>query len=175
MSTHNVDLTPLPGYLEPYGTLLATLQDGSREWREELGHPDPKHIVWQAVPKGHSIGALLLHIAEVETWWIEVVCLGREFDPAEEKLYLSDEIDQYAGSWPIPPEKPISYYFDLLDRVRARTLESVKSFEPGDTVRVRSNGDSATLRWILAHVVEHDSYHGGQAVLMHENARRMAK
>jgi uncharacterized damage-inducible protein DinB len=168
-------LTPPPGYQEPYGTLLATLQDGSREWREELGNPDPKHIVWQAVPNGHSIGALLLHIAEVEVYWIEQVCLGREIDPEEAKLYMSDEIDQDNGMWPTPPEKPISYYFDILDRVRARTLESVKDFEPSDTVRERRGGNTVTLGWILAHVVEHDSYHGGQAVLMHEIARRMAK
>src|SRR4051812_38697674 len=105
------DIAPLPGYPEPFGTLLATLQDGTREWREELGDPDPQLIAWQAVPKGHSIGGVLLHIAECEAYWVENFCLGRAIDPEEAKLHMSDEIDQYGGSWPTPPEKPIAYYY----------------------------------------------------------------
>jgi uncharacterized damage-inducible protein DinB len=173
MSGPFYDLAPLLGYPEEYGTLLATLQDGTREWREELGEPDPKLIIWQAVPKGHSIGGVLLHIAEVEAYWVEEVGLGRTIDPEELKLHMSAEIDQHEGSWPIPPNEPIAYYYDILDKVRARTLESVKAFGPVDEVKTTRWG-TMTLRWILAHVVEHESYHAGQAVVLHEIGRRMA-
>lgn len=164
-------LNPVPGYGEPYGTLLATLQDGTREWREELGEPDFKAISWQAVEKGHSIGGVLLHIAEVEAYWVEVVCLGRVLPAEELKLTMSAEIDQYAGTWPTPPEKPIAAYYDILDKVRTRTLESVKAFEAPDAVRATKWG-TMTLSWILAHVIEHESYHAGQAVLLHEIWKR---
>src|ERR1022692_3103830 len=110
MSLHHFDIAPRPGYPEPYGTLLATLEDGTREWREELGEPEPELIAWQPYPKGHSIGGVLLHIAEVEAYWVEEFCLGREIDPEEAKLHMSAEIDQYAGSWPSPPAQSISYY-----------------------------------------------------------------
>jgi len=165
MSKPHYDIAPLPGYPEPYGTLLATLQDGSREWRDELGEPDPESIVWQPYPKSHSIGGVLLHIAEVEAYWIEEFSLGRTIDPEEAKLYMSAEIDQYAGSWPTPPKEPIGYYFEILEKVRTRTLESVKSFAPPETI-IEREWETTTLRWVLAHVIEHDSYHGGQAVLL---------
>jgi len=172
MSKPHYTIAPLQGYPEPYGTLLATLEDSSREWRGELWNPDQKSIIWQAVPQGHSVGAVLLHIAEVEAYWIEEVCLGRALDPEESILYMSAEIDQDAGIWPVPPEKPIEYYYDLLDKVRARTLESVKSFGAPDSV-VNTRWGTMTLSWVLAHVIEHDSYHGGQAVLLNELAKRL--
>jgi len=172
METPRFDVEPLPGYPEPYGTLLATLQDSTREWRDELGDPEPDLIVWQPYPKSHSIGAVLLHIAEVEAYWIEEFSLGRAIDPEEAKLHMSAEIDQYAGSWPTAPAEPIAYYFALLDRVRARTLESVKSFASPETA-MDSKWGATTLRWVLAHVVGHDSYHGGQAVLLKELGTKM--
>jgi uncharacterized damage-inducible protein DinB len=173
MSSTFYDIAPFPDYPQEYGTLLATLQDGTREWREELGDPDPKLIAWQAVPNGHSIGGVLLHIAEVEAYWIEEVGLGRTISPEELKLHMSAEIEQYAGCWPTPPAQPISYYYDILDKVRVRTLESVKAFGPVDDVKATKWG-TMTLRWILAHVIEHESYHAGQAVLLHEIGKRMA-
>lgn len=171
MSGYHFDVAPLPGYHDPYGILLAAMQDGTREWRGEMGDLDPKLIVWQPVPKGHSIGGVLLHIAECEAWWVEEVCLGRAIDPEEAKLHMTEEIDQYNGSWPTPPEEPMSYYYDILDRVRARTLESVKSFPAEGTVQ--AHGDTYTPAWVLSHVLQHESYHGGQAVLLQELGLRL--
>ena len=166
------DITPLPGYPEPYGTLLATLQDGTREWRTELTEPTPAEIVWQPYPKSHSIGGVLLHIAEVEAYWIEEFCVGRKIDPEEAKLHMSSEIDQYGGSWPTPPMEPLAYYYDLLDTVRIRTLESVKSFGPPESVK-ETEWDITSMRWVLAHVIGHESYHAGQAVLLAEMGKHL--
>ena len=168
------DVAPLPGYSEDYGLLLATLLDSTREWRDELGEPGVDTIVWQPCSGGYSIGGQLLHIAEVELYWIESFCLGRELDPEEMKLLMSDQIDQHRGIWPVPPAEPIAYYYGLLDNVRTRTLESVKEFEPSETVKT-SRWGTMTLRWVLAHVVEHDSYHGGQAVMLSELAKRLRR
>jgi uncharacterized damage-inducible protein DinB len=41
-------------------------------------------------------------------------------------------------------------------------------FDPIKVVVPEGSDEGATLRWILAHVVGHDSYHGGQAVLMRD-------
>jgi uncharacterized damage-inducible protein DinB len=172
MSKPHFDIAPLPCYPEPYATFLATLQDGTREWRDELGDPDPRLIVWQPYPKSHSIGGVLLHIAEVEAYWFEEFCLGRTISPEESLTYMSSEIDQYGGSWPTPPEEPIAYYYDLLDKVRARTLESFKNFPAPEFVKERE-WESTTMRWVVGHVIQHESYHAGQAVLLHEMGKRM--
>ncbi|HEY3779432.1 MAG TPA: DinB family protein [Fimbriimonadaceae bacterium] len=174
MSKPHFDIAPLPVYPEPYATLLSTLQDSSREWRDELGEPTPELIVWQPYPKGYSIGGVLLHIAEVEAYWFEEFCLGRTISPEEAQTYMSAEIDQYNGSWPSPPKEPISYYYDLLDKVRARTLETFKNF-PGPEVVHEREWETTTMRWVVAHVIGHDSYHGGQAVLLHEMGKRVRR
>lgn len=160
------DTEPLTGYVEPYGLLCAILQDGTREWRWELD-PElgPDAMVWQPFPDTHSIGAVILHIIDVEIYWLERLALGLATDQAERQLLMADEIDQDAWVWPAPPREPLSWYFELHDRIRARTLENIKRWPPADEERSRGE-DTFTYRWVLGHVIQHESYHGGQAVLL---------
>jgi uncharacterized damage-inducible protein DinB len=160
------DANPLPGYPEPYGLLGAILQDGTREWRAELDPDLPAEaIAWQPHPETHSIGAVILHIIGVEVSWIERFALGLPADPDETKLFMDEEIDQDSWVWPIPPGEPLSWYFELHDRIRSRTLENLKRLPPADEVR-KSQSGGCTYRWIIGHVIQHESYHGGQAVLL---------
>ena len=161
-----IDAEPLAGYEEPYGLLCAILQDGTNEWRLEL---DPAlsedAVVWQPHPGTHSIGAAILHIIGVEIFWFERFVLGLAPDPAERQLLMADEIDVDEWQWPEPPRKPLSWYFELQDRVRARTLEGIKNWPAPDATRTL-DGHPRTMRWILGHVIQHEAYHGGQAVLL---------
>ena len=161
------DVEPLPGYREDIGLLLASLEDSTREWRGEMGEPPIEAITWQIKPGSYSIGGLLLHIAEVELYWFEEFAAGKTLDPEEMKRLMSDEIKQDEGKWPTPPAEPISWYYAMHDDIRRRILETLKGVDPDCKYDKRSDM-STTLRWVLAHVVEHDSYHGGQAVLLHE-------
>ena len=162
------DVKPLEGYQDPYGLLCAILQDGSREWRGEL---DPDigldAVTWRARPGGQSMGAIMLHIIHVEVAWIERFGLGRTLDPEEDRLLLADEIDVDAGVWPDPPNEPLSWYFELHARLRLRTLEAIKSFPPPETLKESRHGQ-LSMRWVLGHVIEHESYHGGQIVLLYD-------
>lgn len=161
-----IDAKPLPGYSEPYGLLCAILQDATNEWRWEL---DPNlsedAVVWQPYPGMHSIGANIMHLINAEVFWFEQFALGHPRDPEEGKLTLANEIDVDAWSWPVPPRQPIAWYFELQDRIRARTLESVKNWPEPDFAK-ELDGHPRTLRWVLGHVIQHEAYHGGQAVLL---------
>ncbi|RYG36664.1 DinB family protein [bacterium] len=165
-STMLIDAEPLAGYREPYGLLCAILKDGTNEWRWEID-PDLKEdaVVWQPYPDTHSIGAIIFHIIGTEIFWFERLVLGLPGDPEERKLLLSDEIDMDAWKWPEPTRKPISWYFELHDRVRARTLEGIKDW-PAPDARLEHHGREVTPRWVLGHVIQHEAYHGGQAVLL---------
>lgn len=167
----NYDVEPLAGYHPEIGLMAAILQDGAREWQEEL-HDGPSEdaIVWQPAPGSHSIGAILLHMMEAETYWIEQICLGRPEDP-QEMAELHSEGNNVENDWVTPPRKPWSYYMDLYRRYRARTLESLKTLNPSKIKEHHQN--TATFRWVFSHVVQHDSYHGGQIVLLNELHRRM--
>lgn len=169
-----IDAQPLPGYPEPYDLLCAILQDGTNEWRNELDSDlGEEAMVWQPLPDTQSIGTTLLHIIGVEIFWLEHVALGLPYDPEEVKITLMQEIDVDVGHWPEPPRQPLSWYFALHDRIRARTLERIKTWPPADETR-ELDGHPRTLRWILGHVIQHEAYHGGQAVLL-SRLRQMAK
>ena len=160
------DVPPLPGYPEPYGLLCAILQDATNEWRWEL---DPNlsedATVWQPYPGLHSIGGCILHIAAVEVFWFERFALGETPDPEERKLLMADQTVVDEWRWPEPPRQPLSWYFELHDRIRARTLESVRRWPPAETA-IEWDGRPRTLRWAMGHVIQHEAYHGGQAVLL---------
>lgn len=161
-----IDAKPLSGYQEPYGLLCAILQDGTNEWRWELDPDLPEEaVLWQPHPGLHSIGAIILHIASVEVFWLERFALDLPADPEERKLLMADETDVDEWQWPIPPQKPISWYFELHDRIRTRTLEAIKKWPSPDFAK-DLHGDPRTMRWVLGHVIQHEAYHGGQAVLL---------
>jgi len=101
------DIAPLTGMHPEIGLLAAALEDGTREWREELGRVSPDALVWQPFPGGHSIGALILHNIDVEAYWIEQFCAGKNRPEGEERLLLSEETHQYSVEWPKPPKKPL--------------------------------------------------------------------
>ena len=81
-------------------------------------------------------------------------------------------LDQYQGLWPTPPVKPIDWYFALQDQTRRAMIELIIG-EKDPEERFETSRSSCTLRWFLAHIVEHDSYTGGQAVLLHEMFKRI--
>jgi uncharacterized damage-inducible protein DinB len=152
---------------------ISMLHDGTREWRQELGRVPRRHISWQPYQNGCSIGALILHMIDVEVYWIETVAAGRKADAEEERLFLSKETQQYMGKWPTPHDWPLSKYYELQDRIRSRTVQTIRGFKNLSTEVFLPGGKTGfTLRWILHHVVTHESYHGGQAVLLKELARR---
>lgn len=167
-----VDAKPLPDYQEPYGLLCAILQDGTNEWRLELDpRLDEDAIAWQPFPGSHSIGGVVMHIMAVEVFWFEQFVLDLPTDPEELKLTLAKETDVDEGRWPEPPRKPLSWYFEQHDRIRARTLESIKRWPASDSSKAL-HGSPRTFRWVLGHVIQHEAYHGGQAVLLQELWKR---
>ena len=161
------DATPKIGGEPTLATLLAVLDDGTREWREELGDLNESDLVNRPFPGGPSIGAVLLHMAEVEAWWIQTVLGGRPLSDDFKRRTLSDETRQDEGVWGDAPQMPYAAYLDLLDEVRAQTHEALQNER--DVARVLKpdpERPALTVRWIVGHVVQHDSYHGGQCVLV---------
>ena len=169
MRRTRVDVKPIAGLDPQIGLLLSMLDDGTKEWRRELGEVSQEALVWQPFLNGHSIGAIILHIADVEGNWVQDVAAGQPRSPKEQQLLLSNETNQYAVQWPVPPKKPLSWFFEQHDRIRQRTHRIVKKLaDPEYLARRDGQGKSYefTLRWILHHVITHEAYHGGQAVLL---------
>jgi len=160
-----IDVLPVPSADVQIGLLRAMLDDGTRDWREELGAVSDETVLWQPFPGGHSIGALILHIADVEAYWLHQIGAGQARSEEELTRLLSQETQQYEGVWPVPPREPLSWFLAQHDEIRARTRQIVSAWD--DPAHVRSREDTEfTRRWLLHHVLTHEAYHGGQAVLL---------
>ena len=147
------------------GLLLGLLDATSAKWRGELAGLDDEALWWQPFPGGHSIGMILLHCADAEGFWLHQVAGGLERNPDELKTLLSEETDQFGVLWPDCPQRPLGWFLNQQAAVRKRTHEIVGDLLPLDMVGM-NHGREFTLRWILHHVIAHEAYHYGQAVLL---------
>ena len=164
----------IPEGLHPELALLfGALQDSTREWRENLGEVNPAAMVWQPYPDGPSVGGVLLHMAAAETYWFSKFVERNELDASDPAIGCDNVMDQFAVQWPTPPSEPLTWYLEILARHREWTLQSLVR-NPDPTSLHPCSHTQITLRWILSHIVQHDSYHGGQAVLLHEMWKRLA-
>ena len=108
----------------------------------------------------------MLHIADVEG---PLAARNRRRpDPRLRKNYPAccrKKRSSIRLSWPVPPAQPLSWYFAKQDEVRAKTrLAVAKLYNPELT---RKRGDNEfSVRWLLYHVLTHEAYHAGQAVLL---------
>lgn len=167
---HKIDLRYDDRFDGEIRTLEACIQNSTREWKRWLGTPERSAIGWQAYPEGPSIGAVMLHMIDSEAYWLETFIAGRTRPRGELGRLLVAETKVMTGKWPIPPDEDWSWFLALHDEVRSRSLAALPGHAP-DLVRERKDW-SATVRWALAHIAAHDSYHGGQLVILHEQYRR---
>ncbi len=160
------DVAPVVGYDPELGLLLAALDDATNEVREELGDLDEAGLVGRPFPDGPSVGAVLLHMAESEAWWIQETVGGKKLPEAFRKQALCEETDPSVGRWGDAPAMPLAAYYRFLDEVRERTREVLRSERPGREIKPDPERPALTVRWIVSHLVQHEAYHGGQTVLI---------
>jgi uncharacterized damage-inducible protein DinB len=163
--TERVDVAPVAGLDVQTGLLLAMLDDNTADWRGELGEVSDDAVLWQPFPHAHSIGALILHIADVEANWLHEIGAGQTRSEEELSRLLSQETQQYQIIWPTPPAHPLSWFLAQHNEIRARTRQIVSAWDDPALVRPAHNVEF-TRRWLLHHVLTHEAYHGGQAVLL---------
>lgn len=166
-----IDIRPLSCMERQLGLIAKMIEEGTKRWRQELGDIDDDCVVWQPFPNGHSIGAVILHVSDVEQYWIQEVALSRARTRDDLRALYSLATDQNHCHWPAPPKRPLFWYLALHDHVRKTTLCAIEQFGQAD--RLARVGESAySIRWILHHLMFHESYHGGQAVLLAANYAR---
>jgi uncharacterized damage-inducible protein DinB len=159
--------TTITAQLPEVAVYMKVLEQSTGEWRGMLGTDvTPAQLVHQAYAGAHSIGAVLLHMADSEAIWTMEVLEGGAVPAALKEELLADQTDVWNGKWPVVPSEPLAYYYEKQDRVREHTLRVLAGLTDIDK-DVSAWGNTFTIRWILGHMVSHDSQHGGQAILLH--------
>ena len=166
------DLTPPPDFKCPeIGLLAAALVDGTREVRQELGEVTPEELAFTPMPRRYNAAAVLLHHAAVEEGWIRFDLCGEPDDSEATFPHFTDEI-WTKGEWPDLGGITLEEIYRRSDEIRQQTLARLATIEDARQMTVgatESAGDTA--RWVVNHLIGHESYHFGQAVLLVEMAR----
>ena len=147
------------------GLLRTLVDDTTSAWRHHLGEVPDAALTWRPVHGAHSIGAVLLHLADSESWWFECCVLGRE--RTSERIDETDaaRTDAWTGRWADPPAMGLNEYYARLDRVRRECREATAlHVDPGAIHHFDSQ--RCTLAWIYRHVATHEAYHYGQTLLL---------
>lgn len=144
--------------------LTASWQRTTNWWRKELGEVSDECANWQPFARSHSIGALLLHIADVESLWLEEYLSGRLRSQSDLHRMMSFENRPQEEKWVTPPGWAFRGYLNLLDEVRERSLSILN--EMGDPNRYFVGPDGpTTIALAVQFLQNHEAYHAGQAVL----------
>lgn len=154
------------GYDPEVVTLWEALEDGDDHWIKALGkRVSGEAMQWAPVEGAHSIGYVLLHTVEWERWWCQSFVGGERLPILE---VGGVETRKYAnfGKCPKPPAEGLDWYLELMMETHRECLPYFKGRDAGE--RIQKSGWDVTVQWVAGHMVDHDSYHGGQAVLLHE-------
>lgn len=133
-------------------------------WRAELGNPCDEAVAWQPFHRSHSIGAILLHLADVEGRWMEECLAGRPRPEDELALLRSHDNKPHENSWVDPPEWPFSQYIEVLSWIRNRSISTLHQVGCPEFVFEGPRG-RCSVSDAVRFLCFHESYHAGQAVL----------
>lgn len=160
------DLQIPPGLDPELATLVAAWTDGTREWLAEAGEISDQAVIQPCGANNISIGALMLHIIDCDEGWFSSM-FGVKLAQPSPASELGRAVDVDGRKFPTPPAWPFAKYVEIMQETRAELVAGLAGIRADQTF-TSQRGNVFTARWVIAHLVQHDSYHGGQIVLLNE-------
>lgn len=164
MSTVNAQMLiePEKGYTPQIGVLVSMLNDMKSRVEQAVKNLDVEEVDFLMDDTSNSVGALIMHLAATEAFYQRFTFEGRELNAEETKKWgiaqsLGDDArDTYKG-------KSVKTYLREFDEVRKKTLELFKTKDDAWLAEVQNGMNN---HWAWYHVMEHQSSHLGQILLM---------
>jgi uncharacterized damage-inducible protein DinB len=117
----------------------------------------------------HSIGGLVLHIGEAEWFFMQMVVSGHQLTEEDGKQPYWDVLDDVERV----AREGFTAEFCLkeIEMIRNQTRDVLFSYNDKDLERIitfERNGETTeyNLRWILHHLIDHESQHKGQIFML---------
>ena len=157
------------GFTPQMGVLVSMLD----AMKERVAGSVKNHSVYELDylmdEKANSIGALIMHLASAEKLYQVMTFEGRYFNKEEEKLWGA-ALDLGDSGRETFKDHEVDYYLDLYDEVRAKTKEELAKRD--DTwLQEEIPGAGMTNFYGWFHVMEHQSSHLGQILLLQKRIK----
>ncbi len=156
-------IEPPKGYSLEIGNMIAMLDNLKQRVERNVSGLDQAGTDFLLDENANSPGAIIYHLAATEAYYQVYTFEGRGFNAEERKkwdtaLSLGKKArNEFKG-------KPIRYYMDLYDQVRAKTKELLKTKD--DKWFAKKATGNMSNHWAWFHVMEHQANHMGQLAMI---------
>ncbi|MEQ1822802.1 MAG: DinB family protein [Fimbriimonadaceae bacterium] len=149
----------------PMDSLLSLLEESTRLWRNEIGEIGESAILWRPFPKGHSIGGIMLHMADEESLCVEEV-IGQGQRTAETRELLKSDFSPHKGPiWPDPEPWPLYRYYEIQNWVRANTVRTLQNIADTSAPVSHPHLGEIPIGMLVLKLIQHESFHVGEIAL----------
>tara|TARA_R110002049_G_scaffold137695_2_gene297740 strand:- start:4282 stop:4833 length:552 start_codon:yes stop_codon:yes gene_type:complete len=156
------DVKPPEGYTHDIGNMVSML-DGLKVRVERLVvNLNDEQTDFLIDDNANRIGAIIYHLAATEAYYQTYTFENRQFNEEEKEKWMTALSLGDKGREELKG-KPIQYYLDIYDEVRAKTKELLKTKD--DEWFAKKNG-RMTNHWAWFHVMEHQANHMGQLAFL---------
>jgi uncharacterized damage-inducible protein DinB len=154
------ELTMLTAFLE---WMRATL-------RMKAGDLDADQLGRRLEPSTMTLGALVTHMAWVESWWFTEIFRGEPpGEPWASFDWKADDDAEWTVAATMAPEEIWALWDAEVERAR-RILAEVGDLDAiAVGHRKRKPGEPLSMRWIVVHMIEEYARHLGHADLIRES------
>lgn len=156
-------------YSPQIGTTVSMLEDLKNRVTRSVVNLTQEETDFLLDEDANRIGAMILHLAAVERYYQVYTFENRGFNKEEQKKWgaamdLGDKgREELVG-------KPISYYLEIWDEVRAETLRLLKTKDDKWFAK-NVKGSNMNNHWAWYHVMEHQANHMGQIRMISKRAK----
>ncbi|RMB57652.1 DinB family protein [Dokdonia sinensis] len=158
------------GYSPQVGNLVSMLEDLKGRVTRSVQNLSQEETDFLLDDDANRIGAMIMHLAATEIYYQAYTFEGREMNKEELKKWgAAMDLGDKGRSALVG--KPISYYLEEWDKVRAETLRLLKTT---DDQWLTKNPEQSSMNnhWAWYHVMEHQANHMGQIRLIAKRAKK---
>ncbi|PCJ97191.1 MAG: hypothetical protein COA50_06010 [Flavobacteriaceae bacterium] len=163
------EMKPAEGYTPQIGYMVAMLEETKNAITESISALNQTETDFMFDTKANSIGALLMHVMATEAYFQVETLEGRTWTD-EEKEFWGVASGLGATSKEKVKGKPITYYLELWNELRKKTLDGLKT--KNDAWFASNIEEGINNHWAWFHILEHQANHMGQIAMV---KNRLAK
>lgn len=152
------------GYSSQVGVVVSMLEDLKRRVTRSVANLSVEETDFLLDENANRIGAMIYHLAATEKYYQRYTFEGTGFLPEDAHWEFAQDLGAPAREKLVG--KPIRFYLDLWDEVRAETLRQLKT-KDDKWFKGRAGGSrNMNNHWAWYHVMEHQANHMGQIRLI---------